>query len=83
MHLPAAALSLSLLPRACWLQVLQVLTGCGYRGPLIEGLLDGLLLLASDGSESQGLLGLLSQGDAAQLLQRVTEVMALVGSSTV
>lgn len=55
-------------------QVLSVLTRQGYRGPE----LDALLACASQGDDSEGLLSQLSQGDAAALLDTLTEVLAEV-----
>jgi hypothetical protein len=60
-------------------QVLCVLTRQGYRGPEV----DTLLTCASQGDGSQeGLLGQLSQADAAALLDTLTDVLAEVQDGT-
>lgn len=75
--------TLSLCACTTCMQVLSVLTRQGYRGPEV----DVLLSLASqgggeNGAEQQqqgvGLLGQLSQSDAAVLLDRLTDVLAEV-----
>lgn len=59
-------------------QVLRVLTRQGYRGPEFDALLD----CASQGDDSQGLLGQLSQADATALLDTLTDVLAEVQDGT-
>jgi hypothetical protein len=51
-----------------------VLTRQGHRGPEVDSLLE----CASDGDDNQGLLSQLSQGDAAALLDTLTEILAEV-----
>jgi hypothetical protein len=57
-----------------FLQVLSVLTRQGHRGPEVDSLLE----CASDGDDSQGLMSQLSQGDAAALLDTLTDILAEV-----
>lgn len=55
-----------------------MLTHQGYRGPEV----DALLGCASQGDDSKGLLGQLSQADAAALLDTLTDVLAEVQDGT-